>query len=308
MKVVITGGAGFIGSHIAEYWVENNADVHIIDNFRSGFRKNIISEKIKFTEGSIEDKQLVFDSLENADYVFNLAALVSVPESIDKPEECISINVNGLINLLEASKKHKIKKLVHTSSAAIYGDDPELPKTTKLRPNPKSPYGITKLDGEYYCNLYKESFGVNTTSLRYFNVYGERQDPKSQYAAAVPIFISKALKNEEITIFGDGNQTRDFVYVKDIVKANVMAAERLDIKGVFNVANGSYITIKQLAENIVKVTGSKSEIIYKPERAGDIKHSYASIEETKEVLGFKPDFSLEQGLTRTIEYFKNING
>ena len=308
MKVVITGGAGFIGSHIAEYWVENNADVHIIDNFRSGFRKNIISEKIRFTEGSIEDKQLVFDSLENADYVFNLAALVSVPESIDKPEECISINVNGLINLLEASKKHKIKKLVHTSSAAIYGDDPELPKTTKLRPNPKSPYGITKLDGEYYCNLYKESFGVNTTSLRYFNVYGERQDPKSQYAAAVPIFISKALKNEEITIFGDGNQTRDFVYVKDIVKANVMAAERLDIKGVFNVANGSYITIKQLAENIVKVTGSKSEIIYKPERAGDIKHSYASIEETKEVLGFKPDFSLEQGLTRTIEYFKNING
>ena len=308
MKVVITGGAGFIGSHIAEYWVENNADVHIIDNFRSGFRKNIISEKIKFTEGSIEDKQLVFDSLENADYVFNLAALVSVPESIDKPEECISINVNGLINLLEASKKHKIKKLVHTSSAAIYGDDPELPKTTKLRPNPKSPYGITKLDGEYYCNLYKESFGVNTTSLRYFNVYGERQDPKSQYAAAVPIFISKALKNEEITIFGDGNQTRDFVYVKDIVKANVMAAERLDIKGVFNVANGSYITIKQLAENIVKVTGSKSDIIYKPERAGDIKHSYASIEETKEVLGFKPDFSLEQGLTRTIEYFKNING
>lgn len=308
MKVVITGGAGFIGSHIAEYWVENNADVHIIDNFRSGFRKNIISEKIKFTEGSIEDKQLVFDSLENADYVFNLAALVSVPESIDKPEECISINVNGLINLLEASKKHKIKKLVHTSSAAIYGDDPELPKTTKLRPNPKSPYGITKLDGEYYCNLYKESFGVNTTSLRYFNVYGERQDPKSQYAAAVPIFISKALKNEEITIFGDGNQTRDFVYVKDIVKANVMAAERLDIKGVFNVANGSYITIKQLAENIVKITGSKSEIIYKPERAGDIKHSYASIEETKEVLGFKPDFSLEQGLTRTIEYFKNING
>ena len=308
MKVVITGGAGFIGSHIAEYWVENNADVHIIDNFRSGFRKNIISEKIKFTEGSIEDKQLVFDSLENADYVFNLAALVSVPESIDKPEECISINVNGLINLLEASKKHKIKKLVHTSSAAIYGDDPELPKTTKLRPNPKSPYGITKLDGEYYCNLYKESFGVNTTSLRYFNVYGERQDPKSQYAAAVPIFISKALKNEEITIFGDGNQTRDFVYVKDIVKANVMAAERLDIKGVFNVANGSYITIKQLAENIVKVTGSKSDVIYKPERAGDIKHSYASIEETKEVLGFKPDFSLEQGLTRTIEYFKNING
>ena len=308
MKVVITGGAGFIGSHIAEYWVERNADVHIIDNFRSGFRKNIISEKIRFTEGSIEDKQLVFDSLENADYVFNLAALVSVPESIDKPEECISINVNGLINLLEASKKHKIKKLVHTSSAAIYGDDPELPKTTKLRPNPKSPYGITKLDGEYYCNLYKESFGVNTTSLRYFNVYGERQDPKSQYAAAVPIFISKALKNEEITIFGDGNQTRDFVYVKDIVKANVMAAERLDIKGVFNVANGSYITIKQLAENIVKVTGSKSDVIYKPERAGDIKHSYASIEETKEVLGFKPDFSLEQGLTRTIEYFKNING
>jgi len=308
LKVVITGGAGFIGSHLAQFWSEKNAEVFIIDNFRTGFKKNIVGLNVNLIEGSIEDKDLVFDVLEKADYVFNLAALVSVPESIEKPEECIKINVNGLLNLLEAGKKHKVKKLVHTSSAAVYGDDPELPKTTKLKPNPKSPYGITKLDGEYYCNLYKEEFGVNTTSLRYFNVYGERQDPKSQYAAAVPIFISKALKNEEITIFGDGSQTRDFVYVKDIVKANVMAAENLNIKGVFNIANGSYITIKELAENIVKVTESNSSIINKPERAGDIKHSYASIEETTKEMGFKPDFNLEEGLKRTINYFKDIIG
>lgn len=308
MKVVITGGAGFIGSHLAQYWSEKNAEVFVIDNFRTGFKKNIDGLNVNLIEGSIEDKDLVFDVLEKADYVFNLAALVSVPESIEKPEECIKINVNGLLNLLEASKKHKVKKLIHTSSAAVYGDDPELPKTTKLKPNPKSPYGITKLDGEYYCNLYKEEFGVNTTSLRYFNVYGERQDPKSQYAAAVPIFISKALKNEDITIFGDGSQTRDFVYVKDIVKANVMAAENLNIKGVFNIANGSYITIKELAENIVKVTDSNSSIIHKPERAGDIKHSYASIEETTKEMGFQPDFNLEEGLTRTINYFKDIIG
>jgi UDP-glucose 4-epimerase len=308
LKVVITGGAGFIGSHLAQYWSEKNAEVFVIDNFRTGFKKNIDGLNVNLIEGSIEDKDLVFDVLEKADYVFNLAALVSVPESIEKPEECIKINVNGLLNLLEASKKHKVKKLIHTSSAAVYGDDPELPKTTKLKPNPKSPYGITKLDGEYYCNLYKEEFGVNTTSLRYFNVYGERQDPKSQYAAAVPIFISKALKNEDITIFGDGSQTRDFVYVKDIVKANVMAAENLNIKGVFNIANGSYITIKELAENIVKVTDSNSSIIHKPERAGDIKHSYASIEETTKEMGFQPDFNLEEGLTRTINYFKDIIG
>jgi UDP-glucose 4-epimerase len=288
LKVVITGGAGFIGSHLAQYWSEKNAEVFVIDNFRTGFKKNIDGLNVNLIEGSIEDKDLVFDVLEKADYVFNLAALVSVPESIEKPEECIKINVNGLLNLLEASKKHKVKKLIHTSSAAVYGDDPELPKTTKLKPNPKSPYGITKLDGEYYCNLYKEEFGVNTTSLRYFNVYGERQDPKSQYAAAVPIFISKALK--------------------DIVKANVMAAENLNIKGVFNIANGSYITIKELAENIVKVTDSNSSIIHKPERAGDIKHSYASIEETTKEMGFQPDFNLEEGLTRTINYFKDIIG
>ncbi len=304
MKVIISGGAGFIGSHLSEYWAKKNADVYVIDNFRSGFKKNLNEINATLVEGSIEDKSLVEEVLENADYVFNLAALVSVPESIEKPEECIKINVNGLLNLLESSKKHKIKKLVHTSSAAIYGDDPELPKTTKLRPNPKSPYGITKLDGEYYCNLYKEEFGVNTTSLRYFNVYGERQDPKSQYAAAVPIFISKAIKNEDITIFGDGNQTRDFVYVKDIVKANVMAAENQNVKGVFNIANGSFITIKELAENIIEVIGSKSKIVYKPERAGDIKHSYASIVETTEILGFKPDFTLQEGLKRTIEFFK----
>ena len=310
MKVVITGGCGFIGSHIVEYWISRNADVHIIDNLRSGYKKNIeIFDQTNITlrEGSITDKSLVDEALKDADYVFNLAALVSVPESMDKPKETIDINVGGLLNLLEAGKNNGIKKLVHSSSAAVYGDDPELPKITKMRPNPKSPYGITKLDGEYYCQMFTEAYGVKTVSLRYFNAFGPRQDPKSMYAAAIPIFISKAVKNEDITIYGDGEQTRDFVYVKDIVKANLLAAENPNVTGVFNVAQGKSITIKKLAEWIIEIIGSQSKINFEDERAGDIKHSLASIVNTVEQLKFQPEYDLKTGLEKTIEFFTNKN-
>lgn len=308
MKVIVTGGCGFIGSHIVEYWINESAEVHIIDNLRSGYKKNIEifdQTNIIHHKGSITDNDLVNKVLEGADYVFNLAALVSVPESMDKPKECIDINVGGLINLLEAAKKHKIKKLVHSSSAAVYGDDPELPKITAMRPNPKSPYGITKLDGEYYCQMFSESYGLKTVSLRYFNAFGPRQDPKSQYAAAIPIFISKAVNNEDITIYGDGEQTRDFVYVKDIVKANVLAAENPDLTGVFNVAQGKSITIKKIAEWIIEIMDSKSKIIFADERAGDIKHSLASIVNTVERLKFQPEYDLKTGLEKTIDFFTN---
>ncbi|RJP70451.1 MAG: SDR family oxidoreductase [Ignavibacteriales bacterium] len=304
MKIVITGGAGFIGSHLAEYWLEREANVTIIDNLRTGYLANIPKHKnVEFIKDSITNKNLVFDVLEKADYVFNFAALVSVPESVDNPGECNEINVLGLINLLEASKKYNIRKIVHSSSAAVYGDNPELPKKTSMKPEPKTPYGITKLDGEYYCQFYHQSFGVNSVSLRYFNVFGPRQDPKSQYAAALPIFISKAIKNEDITIYGDGNQTRDFIYVKDVVMANVQAAENEKVFDVYNVANGSSISILDLARLIVKETDSKSEIIFKPERAGDIKHSLADIELTRKDLDFSPKVALLDGIRKTIDFF-----
>ncbi len=308
MKVVVTGGAGFIGSHIVEHWSKKGANVHILDSLRSGYEKNINNfNNVVFHKGSITDKDLTMHVIEGADYVFNLAALVSVPESLEKTDECIDINVKGLLNILDASKEHGVKKVVHSSSAAVYGDDPRLPKNITMRPKPQTPYSITKLDGEYYLQMYYEQYGLPTTSLRYFNVFGPRQDPKSQYAAAIPIFVFKALKNETITIYGDGEQTRDFVYVKDVVKANVLAAESKGVAGVFNVANENAITIKDLAELIIKTTDSKSKIVYEDERAGDIKHSLASIKETRETLKFEPSFDLTSSLETTIKYFQNLN-
>ncbi|MDP3682584.1 MAG: NAD-dependent epimerase/dehydratase family protein, partial [Ignavibacteria bacterium] len=303
-KVVVTGGAGFIGSHIVEYWSKQNADVFVLDNLRSGFEKNLNGfENVTFVKGSITDRDSVFSILENADYVHHLAAMISVPESVENPFECVSINVNGLLNVLEASAKHKIKKIVHSSSAAVYGDNPVSPKTILMKPEPKSPYGITKLDGEYYLQSYLENFGLQSISLRYFNVFGPRQDPKSQYAAAIPIFVNNALQNKEIIIYGDGEQTRDFIFVKDVVAANVLAATTENINGTFNVACGSAISINQLVNLVLELTNSKSQIRYEKERAGDIKHSLASIEETKQQLGFQPKHDLLEGLKETINYF-----
>jgi len=304
MKIVVTGGAGFIGSHIAEYW-SRRAEVVIIDNLRTGKRENLRGlSHVNFVEGDIRDAELVERLLEGADYVFNLAALVSVPESILKPEETIDINVKGLINILNAARKHGVKKVVHSSSAAIYGDDPQLPKSIKMKPAPKTPYGITKLDGEYWCSFYSEDFGVPTVSLRYFNVFGPRQDPTSQYAAAIPIFINRALKNEPLVIYGDGMQTRDFVYVRDVVRANVLAAISKISTGVFNVARGSFISIKELAELIIRETNSASKILFEEARPGDIKASYADITETQESLGFFPKEEFLEGLRKTIAFFK----
>lgn len=306
-KICITGGAGFIGSHLAEYCSEQGFYVEVIDNLRSGYEKNL--ENIKNTRlhrVSVLDRDSVFSIVQGCKYIFNLAAMISVPESMSNPIGCVEINVNGLINILDAAVKYKVEKLVHSSSAAIYGDDPELPKRTNMLPNPKSPYGITKLDGEYYLNMYSDFYNIKTSSLRYFNVFGPRQDPKSQYAAAIPIFVYKAIKNEDIIIYGDGTQTRDFVYVKDVAKANFLAALNPLKKGVFNVANGKTITIKELAEIIIEFTGSKSKIHFASERPGDIKHSLASITETTDILKFEPVYDLKDGLNKTVQYFLTL--
>ncbi|MDD4872818.1 MAG: SDR family oxidoreductase [Kiritimatiellae bacterium] len=298
MKVLVTGGAGFIGSHIVEHF-QGNADVKVLDNLRSGFQRNLEGFRCEFIQGSILDRGLVRQAVAGVDYVFHLAALISVPESMENPIECTEINTIGTLIVLEEAARAKVKKLVLSTSAAVYGDNPVMPKVETMTPEPKSPYAITKLDGEYYCRMFAETGCLPTVCLRYFNVFGPRQDPKSQYAAAVPIFIDRALRGAPITIFGDGEQTRDFVYVKDVVRANVHAATNPAMDGVYNVAYGKKISINDLVQMIRDITGSNSTVEYLPERAGDIKHSMASVERLLST-GFIPTGSLSDGLKVTV--------
>lgn len=301
MRVLITGGAGFIGSHIAEYF-QGKAEVRVLDSLRSGFEANLKPFKVEFIRGDIRDRAAVDAAMRGVDYVFHLAALISVPESMTKITECIDINDQGMINVLESAAAAGVKKLCFSTSAAIYGDNPVVPKVETMFPEPKSPYAITKLDGEYYCRMFTNEGRLQTACLRYFNVFGPRQDPRSAYAAAVPIFIDKALRNEPLTIFGDGEQTRDFVFVKDVVAANVFFATH-DFTGVHNVACGGRITINDLAREIIRLTGSKSEIKYLPERAGDVRHSMASIDKLLST-GFKPSFTFAEGLAETVRAYR----
>jgi UDP-glucose 4-epimerase len=248
-----------------------------LDNFRSGFRENLNGITHELVEGSIEDIDVLNDVMTGVDYVFHLAAMISVPESMLNPAECVAVNTVGTLNVLETAAQAGVKKLVLSSTAAIYGDDPTLPKVEALPPCPKSPYAVTKLDGEYYCSMYSAMGRLETACLRYFNVFGPRQNPKSTYAAAVPIFLSRALRGEDITIFGDGGQTRDFVHVSDIAGANWHAATTTTMTGVYNVACGKSLSIRELAEQIILTTGSRSKIDYQPERLGDIRHSIADV-------------------------------
>lgn len=305
MKVLITGGAGFIGSHIAEHYQGIADEVRVLDNFRTGYKKNLDGLKVTLFEGSITDRELVAKAIEGVDYVFHMAALVSVPESMSKIRECLDLNVNGLLVVLEEAAKAKVKKVVLASSAAIYGDNPVVPKVETMYPEPKSPYGITKLDGEYYLEMFRTTGQVNTGVCRFFNVFGPRQDPKGAYAAAVPIFMEKAIKGEDITVFGDGEQTRDFIYVKDIVGGLTFVAEHPEVTGVHNVGYGGQITINKLAQVIIDAAGSTSKVVHLPERPGDVKHSRACADKLR-AAGWAPMHTLEEGLKVTLEYFKSV--
>jgi UDP-glucose 4-epimerase len=299
-KYVITGGAGFIGSHIAEFLSNEGHKVSVLDSLRTGFEQNLNGLNVDLCKGDIRDEKLVEKLIQDTNGVFHLAALVSVPESLLKIKECVDINVNGTINILEAARKNTNCKVVLSTSAANYGDNPALPKVETMVPEPMTPYSITKLDGEYYLKMYLDQYNLQTASLRYFNVFGPRQDPKSAYAAAVPIFINKALRNEPITIYGDGSQTRDFIYVKDVVRANYMASEKGN--GTFNVALGNSTSILELANKIITLTNSKSEIKFLEERPGDIKHSRADVSKFKK-LGFTPKYSFDKALEETITFY-----
>lgn len=304
MNVLITGGAGFIGSHLAEQ-LQGRARVRVLDNLRTGYRRNLHGLDVDFIEGSILDRDAVRRAVAGVDYVFHLAALVSVPESVERPRECVDLNVIGLLNVLEEAAAAGVRKLCLSSSAAIYGDNPTVPKVETMLPEPRSPYAVTKLDGEYYCRQFAESGRLETVALRFFNVFGPRQDPGSAYAAAVPIFIQRALAHQPITIYGDGGQTRDFIHVKDIVAANLFVATTPGLTGVFNAGYGGQITVLELAQRIIAQAGSRSPIVHGPPRAGDVRHSRANVD-ALHAAGFRPVSSLDAGLAETLAYFRTL--
>ena len=306
MRVLVTGGAGFIGSHIVEHF-SGKADVRVLDNLRTGYKKNIENFDVEFIESSITDRAAVKKAVAGADVIFHLAAMISVPESMEQPIECVEINTQGTLIVLQEAAAAGVGRLCLSSSAAIYGDNPIVPKKEDMLAEPKSPYAVTKLDGEFYCKMFNDEGWLSAASLRYFNVFGPRQDPASQYAAAVPIFIDKAVRNEAITIFGDGEQTRDFIFVKDVVAANVFLAENTELSGVYNAAYGGSITINDLAKKIIEMTGSDSKIIYEDQRPGDVKHSQA---DNSKIIGagFTAGSNFETGLEATVKFFKDKIG
>ena len=303
MNILITGGSGFIGSHIVEYFQGKADTIRVLDNLRTGYKHNLDGLDCEFIEGSVTDRSLVKKAMQGIDYVFHLAAMVSVPESMAKISECVEINVNGLINVLEEASDAGVKKLVFASSAANYGDNPTVPKVETMYPEPKSPYAITKLDGEYYLEMFRSEGKLETASIRFFNVFGPRQDPKGAYAAAVPIFIEKAVKGEDVTVYGDGEQTRDFIYVKDIVGALVFAVTTEGVHGTYNAGYGGQITINDLANTILETANTEAKLLHGPERAGDVKHSRASSDKLR-AAGWKPQYTLEEGLEATFEFFE----
>jgi UDP-glucose 4-epimerase len=307
----VTGGAGFIGSHIIEDLLKRGYETVCLDNFDPTYdikskKRNIApfleNENFQLIKGDIRDRELLKETIIDIDYIFHEAALVSVVESMKDPVKTIEINTIGTLNILEAALIGNVNKVIIASSAAVYGDAPQLPKKETMKPFPKSPYAISKLDCEYAARIYFEEHGLKTTCLRYFNVYGPGQDPTSPYAAAIPIFLRKALKNENIIIYGDGMQTRDFIFIDDIVAANELAMSKGDGE-VLNAANGIVTSIKEIAQDIIKITGSRSTISYAEERSGDIKHSLADISQISK-LGFKPGYTMNEGLEKTIEWFK----
>ena len=302
MRILITGGAGFVGRHIAEHF-QGRAEVRVLDNLRCGFKGNLSGLDCQLIVDSILDRDLVREAMKGVDFVFHLAAMASVQESVQKPNECAEINALGTAIVLEEAARARVKKLIFSSSAAIYGDNPTIPKFESMAAEPKSPYATCKYEAERHCRFFTDEGRLPTVSLRYFNVFGPYQDRRSEYTAAVPAFIEKAIRNEPITIFGDGRQTRDFIYVKDVVAANTFFALKSQATGAFNVACGRQITITDLALMIRNLAKSSSTIEYSAARPGDVKHSVAGLDKTRNA-GFRPVCDLAEGLRPTIQFFK----
>lgn len=305
-RAAVTGGAGFIGSHLVDHLVQLGHDVAVLDNFSSGRRDNLAQSlgHIRLIEGDVRDEEAVRQALHGCRVVFHLAAVVSVPQSVEDPVTTHDVTVGGSVRVLTAARELGVERVIMASSSAVYGENEITPKTESLAASPTSPYGAAKLAMEGFGQAFAASYGLHVTSLRYFNVYGARQDPSSQYAAVVPRFIDALLSGSRPVIYGDGSQTRDFIHVDDVVRANLRAASSPAGAGeVFNIAGGSPHTVLGLCNLLCAITGSAAAPVFEEPRPGDILHSHADIGRASTILGFQPRVDLQEGLTRTVEWF-----
>ncbi len=307
---LVTGGAGFIGSHLVRALLREGCLVRVIDDLSTGKRENLPEDsRCAFLEGSILDEALISRAMEGVDLVFHLAAAVSVPMSVDNPHLTTQINAMGTLQILEGARKHEVSCVVYSSSAAVYGDLGELPLRESQAPKPESPYGASKYAGEILCGSYARTFGMKTVSLRYFNVFGPRQREDTPYANAIPIFIDRILRRKPIPIFGDGEQTRDFIYVDDVVEANLLAVRSGDIGGeVFNCARGQEVSVNELVRLLFEIAGYEVPVEHLPPRPGDVRRSVGDVTLAEKRLGFRARVTLEEGLRRTFEYFASSAG
>ena len=306
--VLVTGGAGFIGSHIASALIQSGARVRVLDDLSTGHRENIdeIGSKADFIEGSVADEKLLSKVLDGVELIFHEAAIPSVPRSVQAPRESHIASVDGTFSLLLAAKDKNVKRVVYAASSSAYGDQQAPSKSETMAPDPLSPYAVAKLVGEYYCQVFTRVYRLETVSLRYFNVFGPRQDPSSEYSGVVSRFISALLSGEQPVIYGDGEQSRDFTYIDNVVAANLSAAEAKEASGkVINVANGASITLNQLLAELKDLTGNNDvKPLYRDARVGDVRHSLADISLARKILGYQSKVDLREGLKRTIDWWK----
>ena len=307
MRYVVTGGAGFIGSNTVDELVRRGETVIVLDDLSSGKEDNLaeVRSKISFIKGSITDLEAVRKAMQSADYVIHLAARTSVPRSVKDPIDTNKINVEGTLNVLVAARDAKVKRLVFAASSSAYGETPTLPKVETMQPEPISPYGVAKYAGELYSQTFGRVFGLENVSLRYFNIFGPRQDPDSPYSGVLAKFCTAFLEKTQPLVFGDGEQSRDFTFVENAVAANLLACEAPNASGkVFNVGTGTRITLNQTLALLANLTGNKLETKYEPSRDGDIRDSQANITQAREILNYEPLVNFEEGLRRTIEWYR----
>jgi len=308
MRYLVTGGAGFIGSNTVDELVRRGHSVVVLDDLSSGKEDNLaeIRNKITFIKGSITDIEVVRKAMHEAEYVLHLGARTSVPRSVKDPIETNKINIEGTLNVLVAAKELKVKRVVFAASSSAYGETPTLPKTETMQPQPISPYGVTKYVGELYGQTFGRCYGLENVSLRYFNIFGPRQDPSSPYSGVLAKFCTAFLEDAQPLVFGDGEQTRDFTYVENAVQANLLACEAPNASGkVFNVGVGDCISLNEVLRELGKITGKTLEAKYEPPRDGDIRDSQADITQAREILGYDPQVSFEEGLARTFEWYRS---
>jgi len=305
---LITGGAGFIGSNMVRFLLEKGQKVRVLDNFETGRRENLaeVTGRIELIEGDIRDMDTVRRAAAGAEVVYHLAALGSVPRSVKDPATSHDVNVNGIVNMLIAARDVKARRFIFSSSSSVYGQSKVLPQHEGLPLAPISPYGATKAAGEIYCRTFYETYGLQTISLRYYNVFGPRQDPTSQYAAAIPLFVSALLRDKAPTIFDDGQQSRGFTYIDDVTEANWLAANAKETHGeAVNISTKNAVTVNAVVNVIRKLMGKENiKPVYAPPRPGDIKHSLADITRAKEVIGYEPFISFEEGITKAIDWYR----